>query len=372
MKIAYTIYGVFNSGGMERVLCNKANWLVENGYDVYIITTDQQNRPAFFEFDERVKHIDLGVHFAGTNGKSILIKTLAYFVKQLRYKKRLLQVARQERFDVIVSMFGAEVHWLPRLKDSSRKIVEIHFSKFFREQQARGGLWWLSDIYRSRQDEKAIKRYDKFVILSDEDKQYWGDQNNMTVIPNAVSFLSPTRSDLKSKVAIAVGRLTYQKGFDMLIEAWKRVQERHHDWRLRIIGDGPDRNALALLSEGLNIELCGTSTEIQERLSEASIYILSSRYEGLPMVLLEAMGCGVPPVAFQCKCGPKDIIDNDVDGILIEEGIIAALAEGICRLIENPELLETMGKNAHEKVARQFNEQTIMAQWDALFKTMAR
>ncbi len=374
MNIVYLIYGTYSVGGIERVLCNKTNWLVKHGYDVTIITTDQRGRSPFFDFDPAIRMVDLGIDFMETNGSSFFRKSFRYFEKQSQYRAKLSRFLTENPADMVISMFGTEVHWLPKLRDGSKKVAEIHFSKFFRMQQARGGLWWLSDWIRSRADEKAIRKYDRFVVLTHEDKAYWGNKPNMTVIPNATSFIPDRPAPLTRKQAIAAGRLGHQKGFERLIAAWEIARRTHPDWALSIFGGGEDRETLAeqIRAAGLQgvITLHAPTTDIADRYRESSLYVLSSRYEGLPMVLLESMACGVPAVAFACKCGPRDVIEPEVNGLLVEEGDIEALARSIIRLIEDEPLRRQLGHNARRTIETRFTEPVVMQQWVELFESL--
>lgn len=376
MKIVYLILGTFNSGGMERVLCNKANWLTEiAGHSLFIITTDQQGRTPFFNFSSRITHYDLGINYTDLKGFGIAKKTIGYIQKQRLHKSKLSVLLQELQADIVISMFGPEVGFLYQIQDGSRKILEIHFSKYFRMQQARGGLWWVADKWRSIQDQKYIRKYDKFVVLTHEDKTYWGNHANIEVIHNASTFIPSTQATLDNKRVISVGRLTHQKGYDMLVEAWRLVNARHPDWRLTLVGSGEEQEKLQAQIQRLGlsnvIQLLSPTPMIEKEYLDSSIYVLSSRYEGLPMVLLEVMSCGVPAVAFACKCGPRDVITNEKDGLLICPYNIAELAEGICRLIENPYLRRKMGVQAKEIIRHKFSENTIMEQWNTLLNTIA-
>ena len=150
----------------------------------------------------------------------------------------MIALLHEIKADVVVSMFGNEASFLPAIKDGSKKVLEIHFSKFFRLQNNRSGLWKLVDWFRSRQDENTVQRFDRFVVLTYEDKTFWHTQHNITVIPNA-NLLKPMQpAELINCNAIAVGRLSYQKGFDRLIEAWKIVHKTQPDWHLSILATG--------------------------------------------------------------------------------------------------------------------------------------
>ena len=370
MKIVYCIAGTRYPGGMERVLANKANWLVENGYDIVIVTTDQRGMSPFFPLDKRIRCIDLNVNYEENNGKSFANKLLHYPLKQYWHKKRLVAVLNRERPDVTVSMFCNDAGFITRLNDGSKKVLEIHFSKFKRLQYGRKGLWRLADLWRSKQDEKTVRRFDKFVVLTEEDKGYWGNLPNIAVIPNANTFVTDQIALLENKKVIAVGRYTYQKGFERLIKAWKMLASQFPDWKLDIIGEGEEHEALQKLIDsyrlGQQVTLVHPTQQIERVYRNASLLVLSSRYEGLPMVLLEAQAFGLPIVAFACKCGPRDIVSDQETGILVAEGDIEGLAKGMSTMMENEALRKQMGVKA-KAVSLRYDEDVIMKKWMDLF-----
>ena len=159
-------------------------------------------------------------------------------------------------------------------------------------------------------------------MLTEEDAGYWDMLPNKMVIPNPLTKRPMKVADNQSKVAISVGRYDTQKGFDMLIEAWVHVAQKHSDWQLRIFGPGDNalyqRQADSL---GLTnyVHCMGVSDCVYDEMAKASIYVLSSRYEGFGLVLIEAMAVGLPSVAFDCPAGPKDIISDHQDGIHLNE-----------------------------------------------------
>ncbi len=370
MKILYNIAGTCHSGGMERVLANKANWLVGHGYEVVIVTTDQRGEKPFFPLDKRIVCHDLGVNYEENNGRSIWNKLWHYPAKQIKHKRELTKVLMAERPDVTVSMFCNDVAFIPSIKDGSRKVLEIHFSKFKRLQYGRKGLWRLADIWRNKQEEKEVKRFDRFVVLTEEDRGYWGEMPNIRVIPNARTFTPTRKASLDYHKVIAVGRYTHQKGFERLIEAWRLLGERHPEWSLDIVGDGDERERLQGLIDnyGLNsqITLKKPTTEIEKVYIEAGILAMSSRYEGLPMILLEGQAYGLPIVSFRCQCGPADVVEDGVTGFLVPEGDVQALADRLERLMTDELLRKKMGTAAIE-ASEKYEEERIMKQWTLLF-----
>ena len=370
MRLVYTIAGTYNSGGMERVLANKANWLVRNGYEISILTTDQKARSSFFKLDSRIKMYDLGINYEENNGKSFLNKLLHYPFKQWKHKRALKTMLSELKPDVVVSMFCNDASILPKINDGSKKVLEIHFSRFKRLQYGRKGIWGFADELRSRNDLRVVSKFDRFVVLTNEDKGYWGNLDNMLVIPNARSFELEHPAELKEKTVIAVGRYCYQKSLDKLIEAWSTVCKEVDDWKLHLVGDGEDREQLMTQIEELGLTdkvvLGRAETDMKSVYYNASILALSSRYEGLPMVLLEAQAAGVPVVSFECKCGPKDVLTDGVDGVLVREGDVDGLAKGLLRLINDSELRKKMGTAAYKNSER-FSEEKVMRQWVKLF-----
>ena len=373
MKIIYCIAGTCHSGGMERVLANKANYLARHGYEVVIVTTDQRGLPPFFPLDGQIRCIDLGINYEENNGKPFANKLLHYPLKQYRHKKRLAAILEQEKPDVTISMFCNDAGFITRINDGSKKVLEIHFSKFKRLQYNRKGLWRLADLWRSRQDEKTVRRFDKFVVLTEEDKGYWGNLPNITVIPNANTFATSQAAALENKKVIAIGRYTYQKGFERLIEAWNILSPGFPGWKLDIIGNGEERDKLQDLIHAYHLDgqvtLVSPTKSIDKVYLDASVLVMSSRYEGLPMVLLEAQAFGLPIVSFACKCGPKDIVANGETGFLVEENDIEGLARQLVKVMKDKNLRKQMGRKAKEASLR-YAEDAVMAKWTALFDSL--
>lgn len=371
MTIVYTILGTFNSGGMERVLANKANYFAQLGYTVIIITTDQQGRSPYFEMNPAIEHIDLNINYTDILQNGIIKRAFSYFKKQRIHYKLLKERLFVIKADVLISMFDNDASFVYKIKDGSKKILEIHFSRFKRMQYGRKGLLQLIDLYRSKNDVNIARKYDRFIVLTKEDQTYWGDINNIEVIPNANSFVATNKATLEHKNVIAVGRFDFQKGFDDLIQAWHLLHKEHLDWKLNIYGDGPLRGDLEKLILELDLEnvvfLQKPTKYIIDAYLDHSILAMSSRYEGLPMVLLEAQVCGLPLVAYACKCGPRDIINGN--GFLVDEGNISALATAISSLMDDDALRKKMGTISIEN-SKNYSEAQIMNKWLTLFDNL--
>lgn len=375
MKIIYCTHSLYNPGGMERVLVNKVTYLVNRlHWDVSIVTTDQKSRPVFYPLPEGVKTTDLGINYSDDNVKSPAEKILGYLKKKRKHKKLLSELLKREQADIVVSLYPSESSFIPDIKDGSKKVLELHFCKFFRLQYGRNGLLGLIDKWRTWQDERIVRKFDKFVVLTNEDKVYWGNLHNIEVIPNAAMNMSGHFSDVTSHRVIAVGRLDYQKGFDRLIQAWKLIQKSalYADWHLDIFGQGEWHDKLQEMINDLhltNVHLNQPTNNIGNEYAQSSLIAMTSNYEGFGMVLVEAMACGVPAVAFDCKCGPKDIIDNNANGILVHNGDIKKLADAMMKLMKDETLRKKMSEQA-KKVVRTYSEEAVMNKWIHLFNSL--
>ena len=377
MKIIYCIASVYNPGGMERVLLNKVRWLSErDGYEVAVVTTDQQGRPPFYAFPEKVQMTDLGINYSVDNGRAPIAKILSYFRKRRQHRKALTELLLREKADILVSLYPSESSFIPSIHDGSKKVLELHYCKFFRLQYGRSGLLGLADRFRTRQDERIVRRFDRFVVLTREDAGYWGALPNLQVIPNAALQLPDVRHDNTSRRVIAVGRLDYQKGFDRLLQAWALLPEDlRADWRLDIFGQGEWEPMLRQMTTDLGItgsaRINRPTTQIFQEYAASAFLVMSSHYEGFPMVLIEAMACGAPGVCFDFKCGPKDIIRNGENGLIVPEGDVPALARAMERLMRDDALRAQMSARARE-VTDIYSEENVMKQWEKCFQDLLK
>ena len=380
IKIAYSTDGLYAAGGMQRVLTMKANYLAEKlGYDVTIILTEEKELPPFYPLSPLVHVINMDLNFYRMYDSSRLLpRILKYKIYMQRYKKLMTRTLLEIRPDITVSLLRKDINFINSIQDGSRKVGEIHFDKsnyrifngplpaFIRHLISR---FWMKQLIRQ------LKKLDKFIVLTNEDLQSWTELDNTMCIHNPSTFEDMTEhSSSENKQVIAVGRYTYQKGFDLLFRAWKKVAEKHPDWQLQIFGDGERKEYQRQVDE-LNISntciLHEATNKIIQKLTGSSIFVLSSRYEGMPMVLGEAMACGVPPVSFACPCGPKDIITDGLDGLLVKKENYEELADKICYLIEQDSIRKNMGQEAIKNI-RRFYIENIIQQWDQLFKSLVQ
>lgn len=376
MKLIYCTHSTCNPGGMERVLLNKVTYLSQlPGWEVAVVTTDQHQRSPFYPFPERVRMMDLGINYSEDNGKGAWKKITGYLRKRKEHKRKLTALLLKEKPDIVVSLYPSESSFIPDIKDGSKKVLELHYCKFFRLQYGRKGLLGWIDKLRTRQDEQIVRRFDKFVVLTNEDRGYWGNLPNIEVIPNAAMHVSDAYSDVMNKRVIAVGRLDYQKGFDRLIQAWELVQYtgKFTDWKLDIFGQGEWREMLQQMIDKAELQntvcLNRPTKQIGEEYVKSDMLVMSSNYEGFPMVMIEAMACGLPVVSFDYKCGPKDIIQTGINGLLVPNGDIQALADAMMKVMEDEAYRKMLSLNAR-KVVDTYSEQAVMSQWIRLFTSI--
>lgn len=341
------------------------------GFDVTILTTDQNGRPVFFSLSPNVKHIDLGINYGDGehDDMNVIKKVLGKKMKTRQHFRKLNAFLCNEKADIVVTTINNDLNLLLKIQDGSKKICEFHFSRQTKILEAPNAL--LRNIQRVRMVlwKRYFAKYDKFIVLTEEDKVAWGNLKNMIVIPNFVDEIPPYVSAKREKRVICVGRAVYQKGFDLMLDIWKFVMEKDTEWQLYIYGNG-DKTALEdkMKKLGLtnSVHLMPATKTIDQEYDKSSIYALSSRYEGLPMVLLEAMSHGLPIVSFACPCGPKDVI-KETFGSIVENGDTKSFSNVLLEWMHNPDKLELGSKNAYGEIQK-YSKSAIMKKWNLLFK----
>ena len=380
MKILYIIDGMFNSAGRERVVANKAVSLSLMGHQVTVLTTDQRGRQSYYPLPSNVEMVDLDINYDEYYGKNIVSKLAAHRTKNRLFKKRLDEFLKANPQDVIVTLMDRYVPAVLALAGKSVTVYEHHFNKFamydLRESRTKHVLqqlvYGIKDWYYTR---FYYKKLDIFAVLTEEDKEYWGNGfRDLVCMPNSISYIEDKASTLENKIVISVGRLTYQKGYDRLVDVWRGVEQKNPEWQLHIYGNGEDKEMLRSKIEeyGLkNVKIFPPTSDIEKKLMEASLYVMTSRFEGLPMVLLEAMAVGLPLVSFDCKCGPRDVIEDGKNGYLIPDGDLLLMEERINSLLNDDEKLKEMSRYSKD-TAVQFSHEKIMERWIELFQSVKK
>lgn len=247
-----------------------------------------------------------------------------------------------------------------------------------------GGVQVIGMSHESYDTSKAssrfgrVKRYyadvDRLVVLTGEDSDAWirEGMNSTSAIANPLPFAvpEPAPGDRAQKLVVSIGRLAVEKGYDLLLDAWAQVSDRRPDWRLRVFGTGEAeadlRRRCSELGLDDSVEFAGRTDDVPGALAGAAVFALSSRGEGFPISLLEAMASGVPCVAFDCAPGVREIIRDGVDGLLAPVGNTSALARQLSRLMDDQDLRDTMGERARADIVR-FAPETVVRSWEDLF-----
>lgn len=378
MKIAYSIDTITALGGIERVTIAKANALADvNNNTIYLFVTSNHGTPVL-PVNPKIKIIDLHVNYYEDYGKSRFQAYQILYKKRKEHKKKLTQVINEIQPDILISTNQSEKHFIKSLLIPKHIVIirEIHFCTNYRLLEAKNSFHrLLAHIGHFFDFHWNTKRIDQIVLLTNEDKElHWKGNNKVSVIPNPIIYQSPyPPSTTKEKRVIAAGRLVYQKNFASLINAWKQVVDKHPDWTLEIYGEGGLKLELESLITKLNLKkhvfLRGRTTDIFKVMSNSSLFVLSSIYEGFGLVIVEAMSCGLPIISYACPCGPKDIITDGKDGFLVPCYNEEILTQKICYLIENEKKRQNMGLNAIEK-AQKYQTNIIIQQWMNLFQKL--
>lgn len=379
MKILYVINKMTNLAGIERILTCKMNYLSEESeYAVYLLTYEQPNQALSFQINERITYCPINAPIPQREGLSLWGWMKAYFSARKVFKLEFTHLLKDIRPDIVICT-GYAYPVLDIIIDASRQcnakiIMESHvkgdtvsMKKYiFNHVLASFFSFWDTYIL------KEVKKADCIVTLTQEDKEFWSSYaKRIEVIPNILTITPQKVRDYRTKRVIAAGRYVHQKGFDMLLEAWHLLDKNLSDWHLYIFGNENRKPYQHIVDkyEMNNVHLMPATPEIVEEFSKSSIFVLSSRFEGFGLVLAEAMSCGLPCISFDCPYGPRDIITDKEDGILVEIGNIEALAKAIERLMTDESLRRSMGEKAIINVAR-FDRKTIMNQWEQLFHNL--
>lgn len=355
-----------DSGGAERVLCLLANCWAERGHDVTLLTTSAG--PSFYHLDARVRRTGLGTE----STSQTLAQGLRANVTRIRTLRRAIA---QSCPDIVVSFLDATNVVTICATTGMRLpvLVSERVDPFHNTQLPR--IW--------RMLRRLSYPFAARVIVQTKgvrDRMIRTLGGNVIAIPNPVVDPGVRHRGLgtdlmKPNWIIGMGRLTAQKGFDMLLHAFAQLASRYPDWGVRILGVGPDYAALQQQIRDLRLEdrafLLGRSSEPYQLLAESSLFVMSSRFEGFPNALCEAMACGLPVISFDCPSGPSEIIRNGVDGILTPKEDVAALAAAMDQLMGDPEKRNGLSMRSPEIIER-FGTERVLDRWEEVFTEVRR
>ena len=361
-KICFIVTDYNSGGGTERVLSQIANGLVLKGYDISIVSLGHGTQPHFYTND-KISLYELNM--IPIKSKSKLRFWFNKFIMSTKKAKAIENMLMEICPDVVVTVGIGFYRYLERARKklNIKTIAWEHFCL---------SAYNLPQINKSRR--LAVEKADKLIVLGDADlvayQKKYPKAVNLMRIYNPIAFDITNNIDINNKVVVAAGRYVYQKGFDMLIDAWGKIADQVADWELRIFGEGIDRENLQnqIDSNNLkNIKLCGYAQSLDKEYEKASIFCLSSRYEGWGLVLIEAQAKGLPCISFDCEQGPREIIEEGVNGFLIQPNDIEEFARKLLFLIENKETRQLFSCNS-QKALHRFKTENIINEWDNLLK----
>ena len=375
MKIAYLYVSMAAYGGMERIFSDKMNYLAEVfGYEVYFITSDQEGFDYSFQLSPKIKHIDLrGVKYMSIYRYKYPLRLWQWHKFSCDFKKRLQDTLLEIKPDILVDTIGAYTSIVADIPFKGIKVLESHLSKIYtlKANKEKDGFF-LFQLKRLFDESicRKIRKYDKMVVLTQKDQKDWSDIRDSFLIPNLVTYYPESIHKTASKKIVCAGRLYPQKGFDLLIMAWSLIAAKFPEWSIQVYGDG-DKTQLEKMASDYSVSRSLTFhksiSTIYDKLMEAEIFVLPSRYEGFGLVLVEAMSCATPCVAFNCPSGPGEIITHTKDGLLVEPENIEELASKIEWMILHKEERVRMGGAARESV-KKYKKENVMLQWKLYFE----
>ena len=356
------------AGGPARVINLWGNYFVKNGYSVEIVSNIDV--PLFYDFDTQIKYSILGIDkFQQKNP----VKTFYKMYTFLKGRKKEILVFNKR-------LYISYIFFLKKLGLIDKSLKLVYF--------AHGGSSDFKTMYSNMENYMIDAAFDEIIALHNDYESFFFEiksrkrkiinaifpnqwqkiRKKINYIPNPVTFRSNEKANYNIKKVLAVGRLDYIKRFDLLIRAWKSVYIKHPDWKLIIVGDGKEKQRLQNLIEALslqrNVELVGAKQDVKSFYISSSIYAMSSKEEGMPMVLVEAMECSLPIVAFE-NVGAKFLVKDGKNGLLCEVGDVKCLSNKIIHLIEDKPLREEMGKKSKE-IVKEFYIENLAHRWDRI------
>ena len=361
MKLLYIVPTIKNTDGVARVLSIKANYFIEHfSYEVHVLSQNETDKLPFYDFNSKVV-------FHSIELKGNVFKFLKSYQKQINQK---IQEINPDV--VLMADNGLKAFVFPFLIRTKIPIIlECHSSKFIEEKQQKSDfLPKLISSIKYRFKDFGAQKFTQVVVLSNENLNEW-NVKNAVVISNPSWVKTEETASLQNKKVVAIARNSYEKGLDRLLPIWSKINEKHSDWVLDIYTDEIDllKKEASRLGLSSNVNFSSFQKNIESIYLEASIYIITSRFEAFSMTLVEAMSLCLPSIAYDGSVGPRSIINNETNGFLVPDGNIELFAEKISVLIENEALRKQLGSNAKESM--QFYEiDAVMEKWKKLLENL--
>lgn len=389
IRICFFTYSLFTVGGLQRVLAIVTDFLCKF-YEVYIFCYDKpytQNK-NLYKFNENIYFISYRRQptehlfrrfLRKTNQKfgyleTLRIESLYKYVYLLPKEfSEYLRIIRDYKIDIAIGVGALESYYLSYASDKLEcKTIGWQHSSFEAYFKTKGTHFWGMGDYIFR----CLNRLDCYIVLNEYDKNLAEKylQTYVNVIPNPKSFVSKDKASLQNKKFISVGRFIDVKGFDLLVKAFEIVARKYPEWTLEIYGDGELFEFIKDIVKNRGLEkkiiLPGTTSNVLSCLLNASCYVLSSRYEGMPMVVLEAMEAGLPIISFDITA-MIPLVSEGVEGILVPKYSVDDLATAMERICSDYELRKKMGYAASNK-AKKFSVEIVQSLWISLINRLQK
>ena len=373
-KIVICTPALYSAGGVERVVSVKANYFADIlNYDVTIIVTEGHGSNSFFQLSPKVKVINLGLRFEELWNITFVRKVFLYLYKQRRYKKLLTEELMRIRPDITITTLRREINFICDINDGSYKIGELHLSREnYRliDSSKKNLIKWLFSRWWQKRIVDHLRRLDRFVVLTQNATLEWPELQNVKLIPDPLSISPNKQSLLSSKRIITIGRYSFEKGWDLLLRIWALVEKEYKDWQLDVYGMG-DPTPYVRMLDNLSIDkkrchLNASLVSVEEGYLRSSILVQPSRTEGFGLVIVEAMACGLPVIAFDCENGPRSILTDGEEGYLIPAFDVELFADRLKKLMSDENLRRNMG-DKDQKKSQCYHIDSIGRQWKQLF-----
>ena len=383
-KLAFLCNNMRSLNGVERVLSQRLSLLAEDAnYEVFLITCNQYGVPFSFPISPKVHHIDLATRFLLRCSYRGIYQYIDRFFSKRRYIKAIRQCLEYLSPDVItcVDMHVADLKAVLSINTNAVKVVECHSgrSAYFADlKKIKLFYKYYIGLRLKTKMLHLVTKFDKVVVMSEAEKAEWALNEKVVYIPNMLPTypLDAKKASETYHRVISVGRYAYQKGYDMLLESWCIVEKQHPEWTLHIYGshdgDAGDYENLQSIIDRLRLKnavLHHATADVYACYKKSDFYVMSSRFESLGLVFIEAMSCGLPVVSFDCKYGPKSIVKDGQTGILVPQGDTESLAISMCKMIDETEERERMSINARDEAAHYISDR-IMPLWDAFYQSL--
>lgn len=357
MNIIYVVEDFSENGGVERIVSEKANILSRQyHHNTTLISVYRDNRQQRYKLDKTIRVILLNVPFAkkANNPVPRLASRMNTMFTAIR---RLNKALKPLNPDIIFFTTTLGAILLPFCHTKARKIYESHLARNFNPFNQ---LFFLTE-----------RKAERVICLTSGDAKEFRHAKQVDIIPNFINKVSSHVEDYGIKKAIAVGRLEQQKGFDILIDCWLEIARRFPDWQLDIYGEGSCKEALQRQINTLHLEdkvrLCGRHDNIMEAYPQHSLHLMTSRYEGLPMTLIEAQACGLPSVVFNFQYGASDIVSDGHNGLIVKQGNHKLFCEAVMRMLSSESLRKEYGTNALT-IGNRYSKENIFKKWIQLIE----